>query len=235
MVNKTLEKLNTRIRINKNKLIFLVLLSVALFTYLKPQQMINLWLTPDQQGQILFNAGHYQQAGEYFTKVKWQAFSYYGAEQYKNSAMLYSQFDDIDSKIAQANALAHRRDYLKARDLYQTVLITQPNNIAANTNIKIVQAIIDETNLLSASQQEEQGEDNKELGDDEPQAADGAERQVAREQEIEQLSSEQLLLDPELNKMWLRQVQKDPAQFLAQKFYMQLENAKQIKEKPNEK
>ena len=108
-------------------------------------------------------------------------------------------------------------------NLYQKILTIAPSNAAATTNIVIVQAIIDEVNRLSASQQPEDGESIKELGD-EPQTGDGAEKKEApKEQKIEQFSADQLLLDPALNAMCLRQVQKNPGQFLSQKFYMQQE------------
>lgn len=209
--------------VNKSTLISIVVIATCLFAYVKPQQFADFWLTRDQQGQLLFNLGHYQQASNTFKSTQWQAYSSYGAEQYKNAATLYGQFTDIESQLANANALAHAREYLSARNLYQQILTIVPQNSAANTNIKIVQAIIDEVNRLSASQAQEDGESIKELGD-EPQTGDGAEREVApEEQEIEQLSAEQLLLDPNLNEMWLRQVQKNPAYFLSQKFYMQQE------------
>jgi Ca-activated chloride channel family protein len=221
--------------LSKKSLIVTLLLTGSLFAYIKPQQFTDLWLTRDQQGQLLFNLGHYQQASSLFKSTQWQAFSSYGAEQYKNSATLYSQFNDIDNQVAQANALAHGREYIKARNLYQKILTVEPANLAATSNIKIVQAIIDEVNRLSASQKAEDGEAIKELGDD-PQTGDGAEREEApKEQEIEQLSAEQLLLDPSLNDMWLRQVQKNPANFLSQKFYMQQEASTTNNTKSNNK
>jgi len=219
-ISLNLSRINKR---NKNLFIVILIITTCLFAYFKPQQFIDLWLTRDQQGQLLFNLGHYQQASSTFKSTQWQAYSSYGAEQYKNAATLYSQFNDVDNQIAKANAFAHGREYIKARDLYQQVLTKAPQNLAASTNIVIVQAIIDEVNRLSASQKAEDGESIKELGD-EPQTGDGAERQeAAKQQKIEQLSAEQLLLDPSLNEMWLRQVQKNPANFLSQKFYMQQE------------
>lgn len=205
----------------KKWLITGLVITSCIFAYVKPQQFFDLWLTRDQQGQIFFNLGHYKQASNTFENPQWQAYSNYGAEQYKNASTLYSQFDDINSQIAKANALAHAREYINARNLYQQILTFSPQNIAATTNLKIVQEIIDEINLLSASQQPENGESIKELGD-EPQTGDGAQRKEApKQRKITQLSAEQLLLDPNLNEMWLRQVQKNPANFLSQKFYMQ--------------
>ena len=210
--------------LQKKWLLSAVVIVSCLFAYMKPQQFADFWLTPDQQGQVLFNLGHYQRASNTFQNTQWQAYSSYGGEQFKNAVTLYGQFNDVESQIAKANALAHGREYLKARNLYQQILMVDPQNTAASTNIIIVQAIIDEVNRLSASQAPEDGEAIKELGD-EPQTGDGADQKEAPTEaaEIEQLSAEQLLLDPSLNEMWLRQVQKNPANFLSQKFYMQQE------------
>ena len=207
----------------KKRLLLILVIITSTFAYFRPQQFVDLWLTRDQQGHILFQLGLYQQASNTFKNTQWQAYSSYGAEQFKNAATLYGQFADIDNQLAKANALAHGREYLQARNLYQNILRIAPQNESAATNLSIVQEIIDEINLLSASQQAEQGESIKELGD-EPQTADGAERQeIKKPEKVETLTAEQLLLDPNLNEMWLRQVQKNPADFLSQKFYMQKE------------
>ena len=171
--------------------------------------------------------------GNDLNNVQWQAFSAYGNEDYKTASTFYSQFNNKESLLAQANALAHGRHYLKARNLYQNILTQYPSYGAAEQNLDLIQAVIDEVNLLSESQKAEQGESIKELGD-EPQTGDGAEKQEARSQEVEQLNAEQLLLDPNLNEMWLRQVQKNPDRFLSQKFYFQQEKRKQIKAKKDE-
>jgi Ca-activated chloride channel family protein len=192
------------------------------FVYFKPQQFIDLWLTRDQQGTVLFQLNKYDQAAIRFTNTRWQAYSLYGAEKFDQSATLYSQFNTKEDLLARANALAHNRRYIKARDMYKNINQTYPMYQAAIHNQQIVQKIIDDNNRLSDSQKAEEGTLSKELGD-EAQASDGAEKLVARVQEIEQMSAEQLLLDPALNEMWLRQVQKNPATFLSRKFMMQNE------------
>lgn len=219
----------------KYKILLSIALLIALIAYItmKPHEFIDLWLTKNQQGQILFNHGNYKQASKTFINVHWQAFSAYGNEEYDTAATLYSQFSDKENLLAQANALAQGRNYLKARDLYQRILNEHPHYQAAETNRAIVQKIIDEVNRMSEAQAPESGESIKDLGD-EPQTGDGAEKQEAKQQKMEQLSSAQLLLDPSLNEMWLRQVQKDPANFLSQKFYFQQEAIKKHKGEANE-
>ncbi|MBU2870909.1 hypothetical protein [Colwellia sp. E2M01] len=224
-LQKQQQKLYQKVYPNRKWLISAFIIGTAAFIYFKPQQFADLWLTRDQQGQVLFNLGHYQQASNTFNNAQWQAYSNYGAEQFKNAATLYGQFNDLASKVAQANALAQGREYIKARNLYQQILNKHPDNIAAKTNIVIVQDIIDEVNRLSASQKAEKGDSSQELGD-EPQTGDGADKKEApTPQKLEQYSAEDLLLDPSLNKMWLRDVQKNPATFLAQKFYIQQQNS----------
>jgi hypothetical protein len=125
--------------------------------------------------------------------------------------------------------LAHARRYIKARNIYQGIITKDPTNPAAMNNLKIVQSIIDDVNRLSESQQAEEGDSFKELGD-EPQTGDGGEKKQALKQVLEQLDAKQILLDPALNDMWLRQVQKDPSLFLANKFQMQNEKIIQSQE-----
>ncbi len=205
---------------HKRTIYIVAAIALSAFIYLKPQPFTDLWLTKDQQGKILFQLSRFDDAAAAFTSTRWQAFSLYGAERFDQSATLYSQFTTLQDVLARANALAHNRRYVKSRDMYQSILDKDPKDSAAKNNLTIVQAIIDDVNRLSESQKPEEGASSKELGD-EPQTGDGAEKQEARKQVVEQLSAEQLLLDPAINDMWLRQVQKDPARFLSQKFNMQ--------------
>ena len=209
-----------RVQQHRLSLSLIVLVLVGLWIYLNPQKFIDLWLTRDQQGQLLFQLGNYQQAAQQFNDPQWQAFSFYAAEEFDQAATLYGQSGDIASMLARGNALAQGRRYIKARDTYQWVLTREPGNEAAQHNIAIVQEIIDEVNRMSESQVAEGGDPSKELGD-KAQTGDGAEKQVGKQRELKQLSAEQLLLDPSLNELWLRQVQKNPKVFLSNKFYRQ--------------
>lgn len=205
---------------HRAKSMTVLLMGVIVFAYFQPQKLADIWLTRDQQGQVLFNLHRYELAAVTFSNTRWQAYSYYGAEKFKQSATLYNQFTTSKDKLARGNALAQDSRYLEARDVYQLILDKEPENENALKNFNIVQAIIDEVNQFSESQKNDDEHTSKELGD-EPQTGDGAEKKEIVIQEIEQLTAEQLLLDPKLNEMWLRQVQKDPARFLSQKFHMQ--------------
>lgn len=212
--------------ITQRRATIFAILAVLIFTYFNPKTVADAWLTPDQQGYLLFSAKKYGLAASTFQDAKWQAFSYYGAENYDAAASIYDQFSDKNSQLARANAMAQGRRYVQAKQVYEAILFKSPDFQPAKHNLAIVQKIIDDVNRMSESQQAEKGDSTKELGD-EPQTGDGAEKKEARPVAVEQLTAQELMSNPEITELWLKQVQKDPALFLSQKFYIQQANASQ--------
>lgn len=206
---------------------------LILFAALQPQRFINLWLSPDQQGRVLFELGYYSQAAQQFQTPLWQGMSLYGAEQFVAAARLFSQYPDANGLLAEGNALAHGREYVDAVQRYQQLLDQWPQHPGASHNIAMIQAIIDENTLLSESQVAEAGDlvPNEQSG---PRSSEGDERQLMDIDRQQSLSADQLLQDPALTQMWMRQVQRDPSEFLSVKFYMQLEQQAAIKPSNNE-
>lgn len=215
-----------RVARNRKKLIVVSLLSLGIWAALYPQRFVALWFTADQQGRMLFELGYYSAAAQKFENPLWKGLSLYGSEEFEPAATLFSQYPDENGLLAQGNALAHSRNYIDAMRIYQQLFALNPNSQAATTNISIVQARIDENQLMSESQQAEFGElsVNDKKG---PRSSEGDERTLFDAAPKEQLSADQLLQDPGLTEMWMRQVQRDPSQFLRIKFYMQLEQLEQ--------
>ncbi|NND00830.1 MAG: VWA domain-containing protein [Gammaproteobacteria bacterium] len=187
------------------------------------ERFIGLWLTPNQQGRYYLERGEYQKAARSFEDINWRGIAYYRAEKFAAAAEMFSRIETADGQFNLANALAHDRHYVLAVKTFDSVLQMQPAHKSAMKNRDFVQAIIDEINLLSASQKSEDGTSSRELSEGEPQTADGAVRDDVEVAETEQLTAEQILLDEQLNETWMRQVQKDPARFLSVKFHMQLQ------------
>jgi Ca-activated chloride channel homolog len=194
----------------------------------RPEQVIRwftgLWLTADQQGWLLMKRYHYGEAASRFEDLRWKALAYYYDEQFMLAAEYFSRSDSDDALFNEANARAHARDYVRARDRYDRLLARNPDYPGAADNRKTVQDIIDEINRLSESQLQEQGVsgEDKELGGDDAIPAEGAEELSFEQAELLQLTAEDILQDPETSEMWLRGVQPDPSAFLAIKFNMQL-------------
>jgi Ca-activated chloride channel family protein len=219
MIFNTLQKL-----LRDRRLYGLLALSFAAWAVANPARFVGLWLTPDQQGWLLFQRHEYERAARAFSDPRWRGTALYAAQDFSAAAQYFSQYQDPQSLLARANALAHQREYLDARDLYRDLAQRFPGHPAPAVNLPIVQALIDANRALSESQASELG-DLSSTSDEGPRSSEGDERMSFAERE--QLNAEQLLEDPALTRMWLRQVQRDPAEFLANKFYQQLNTPEQ--------
>ena len=198
------------------------------------QWFANLWLTGDQQGRLLMQTGDYHAAATRFEEPMWKGLAYYYAEDFMLAAEYFSRSDSDDALFNQANARAHARDYVRAVNRYNQLLARTPNYPGARQNRDRVQALIDEINRLSESQQAEPGVsgEDKELGSDDAIPAQGAEELTWEQAETLKLSADEILADPETADMWLRSVQQDPSNFLAIKFGMQLQSQSDVREPP---
>jgi len=185
----------------------------------------NLWLTPDQQGYLLFKEGEYRGAAEKFHNQSWKGVAYYLNEDFDAAVEIFSRDETVEGLFNLGNAWAHSQNYVLALQTYDRLLRVNPDHKGALANSKIIQGIVDEINLMSASQQAEQGEGSHELGD-EPRRAQGAENIVFARQEVQQFTASEILNNPEINELWMRVVQQDPARFISIKFHMQLEQQK---------
>ena len=145
------------------------------------------------------------------------------------AAEYFSRRDSDTALFNEAGARAHARDYLRAVQRYDRLLERNPQFPGATANRQQVQALIDEINRLSESQQDEAGVSGeaKELGSDDAIPAMGADTLDFSQAEIAQLTAEDILQDPAASEMWLRSVQQDPSNFLAIKFNMQLQQQEQ--------
>ena len=189
------------------------------------QWFADLWLTPNQQGRMLMQLGHYEAAARQFEDPEWKGMAYYYAEDFMRAADYFSRRDTDDALFNEANARAHSRDYLRAVNRYDRLLARNPEYPGAQQNRDRVQALIDEINRLSESQQQEAGvgSEEKQLDGEDAIPAEGADELSWEKAEKVQFSAEEILQDPATSEMWLRSVQQDPSQFLAIKFNMQLQ------------
>ena len=188
------------------------------------QWFTDLWLTGDQQGRLLMQFGRYKDAAVRFVNPEWKAMAYYYDEQFMLAAEYFSRSDNDDALFNEANARAHARDYVRSVNRYNRLLARNADYPGALSNRDNVQAIIDEINRISESQQQEQGVSGEEKSLDSEDAipAQGADELSWETAQLQQLSAQDILNDPAVQDMWLRAVQQDPANFLAIKFSMQL-------------
>ena len=193
----------------------------------------DLWLTPDQQGQRLFNKQEYLAAAKQFSDPLRKGTAYYYASEFElaHSAFLEMQNDPSEEVrdfglYNAASALARQREYLAARDLLQSLAskttLSQVLRPDVEHNLKVIGGIVEEINQMSESQAGTEQEMSTELGDN-PQTAEGAEEQTSQEMMIkETLSAAEILGNQEMADKWLKRVESDPREFLRAKFQIQL-------------
>jgi len=185
-----------------------------------PSAFVDLWLTPNQQGRLWFQRGDYDRASRAFEDPRWRGFSLYAGEDFATAERYFSQYQDAESLLARANALAHEGDYPTALKGFEELASSYPDHPAPAVNIPIMQALIEATKGAEGNGDKESGESGKKPGEG-SESSDGSGEKGAGE--LEQYSAEQLLQDPGLTEMWLRQIQRDPSEFITTKFYLQLE------------
>ncbi len=196
--------------------------------------LMDLWLTPDQQGRYFFEKGDYEKAANCFEDILWKGVAFYMNENFEAAIELFLQIETPEGYFNLGNAFAHARYYSKAVDAYRRVLAINPDHEDAKKNISIIEGVIDEINRASASQKSEPGEAIEQLGDDSTKAI-GADQVTFGQKDGKHYSAEQILNNPELNEIWMRQVQQDPARFLSLKFQMQLNSQTQENRKTHAK
>lgn len=187
--------------------------------FVDSQGFLNLWLTPDQQGRLWFELGDYQRAAKSFENPQWRGFSLYASEDFEHSELLFSQFHDANSLLARANSLAHQGDYLGAKQGYLELAKQYPKHPALAVNLPVMDKLIEITQKSPNSDAKDKSGRRNQPGSSQEASAAGEGQAV----ELEQYSAEQLLQDPGLTDLWLRQIQRDPSEFMITKFYLQLE------------
>lgn len=194
-------------------------------------EFIDLWLTPDQQGQILFEKQQYADAAARFKSNSWKAYSYYLAGEYQLAQNYFLREDTLANKFAAGAALAQQREYVAARNVYQSIYKEDPSFPGAQENMLLMQKIIDDIEQFTESQSgNSEKQSSRELGN-KPQTSDGQDVTVEREQLIEdKLTFDELINDKQANEKWMRRVEGKLDQFLTVKFYLQLEEGKATQE-----
>ncbi|PSU34780.1 vWA domain-containing protein [Photobacterium lutimaris] len=189
----------------------------------------DLWLTPDQQGQRLFNQGEYLEAAKHFVDPLRKGTAYYYASEYQQAHRAFLQMDNDFGLYNGASALARQREYLAARDLLQS--LADKDSLAEDLrpnvehNLKVIGGVVEEINRTSESQAgtTDGPEESFELSDDKPRTADGADEKTAAELMIKDtLNANEILGSNELADKWLKRVEADPKYFLRAKFQIQL-------------
>jgi len=180
-----------------------------LFIVLAPSavafEWVDLWFTPDQQGQRLMDRGEYQQAAGKFTTP----------ESIGTALFLAGDFEKAASVLGRSAVMLGKYDAAIAA--YQSALGKRPDWPAAEQNLQI--ATLRKQAL--APPDDDFGGTGGMLEADEYVFDDtGRVNKSSNEQVID--AADQQLSEDAMRAMWLRKVETRPADFLAARFNYQL-------------
>lgn len=180
-------------------------------------EWLDLWLTPDQQGQRLMDDGQYTEAARKFTTPEKIGVALFLAGDFENAATVLGRSASAEAIFNRGNALVMQGLYEDAIKSYQDALKKRPGWPEAEQNLLIAQL----RQQALAPPDDDAGGTGGQLGADEIVFDDRAKNnKSASEQVIE--ATDQAMGEKSMRAMWLRKVETRPADFLAARFNYQL-------------
>jgi Ca-activated chloride channel family protein len=196
----------------RTRVLLPLLLALSLGVTAPGSGFADWWLTRDQQGQRLLDAGNFAVAAERFADPLRKGVALFRAGEFEQAAAVFGRIASAEAAYNRGNALVMRGKYEDAVQAYDRALALRPGFEDASVNREIAR-------LRAERVKKEGGEmTGGELGADEitfeKGKTGGGEEQVEGETET--------LSDAEMRAVWLRRVKTRPADFMRAKFAYQL-------------
>ena len=192
----------------------LFILGLSIATY-QSNRFVELWLTPDQYGSLLYKNENYIAAARSFDNIHSRGLSYYAAEDFISATNTFKQLDTAAAFFYLGNAYAQQEMLAEAISAYDEALIRQPEFSAAQFNRNWVNGLKE----LDDAVYEDAGGTGGQLEADEIVFDDRAENAIGEMNEQEMRA--QGMSDQQIEQLWMRRVQTTPGDFLALKFSYQ--------------
>jgi Ca-activated chloride channel family protein len=180
-------------------------------------EWVDLWFTPDQQGQRLMDQGEYKQAAGKFTTPEKIGAALFLAGEFENAATVLGRSGSAEATYNRGNANIMLGQYEAAIEAYQSALSRRPGWREAEQNLQI--AILRKQAL--APPDDDFGGTGGALEADEIVFDQTGRVNKASNEEVLDAAEQQKGEDA-MRAMWLRKVETRPADFLAARFNYQL-------------
>jgi tetratricopeptide (TPR) repeat protein len=181
--------------------------------------LMNLWLTPDQQGRYYFEKGDYKDAAERFQDPLWKGIAYYRSGKFEAAAEQFARLDTPEGYFNLGDAYAHFGQWEQAVASYEEALRRKPDDKAAKENRDLVQSLIRKKKAKEKKEEPPEGQEPK-YNPDEAKFDEKGKKGKKGEINQAELSAEQI------QQVWMRRLQTTPSDFLRLKFEAEVEGAK---------
>lgn len=177
----------------------------------------DLWRTPDQQAQRLFDSGDYAAAAARFTGPMHIGTAWYRAGEFERAAAAFGQLTSVEGHFNRANALLLQGEYEQAIAAYGQALAQRPDWQPAVENRQIALA---RKERLAPPDDDAGGTGGMLEADEIVFDTTGRTNNAEGEQTTEGGAG---MNDAAMREMWLRRVETRPADFLRARFASQLQ------------
>ncbi|HEV8551487.1 MAG TPA: VWA domain-containing protein [Polyangiaceae bacterium] len=178
----------------------------------------DVWVTPDQQGQWLFDHGRYAEAAERFQDPTWKGLAFYAGGKFDAAAAAFAAVDTKQGLYDLGNAYAQGGKLAAALHAYERALALAPTFREARHNADLMRE------LIAAQQEDTDQEDFKK----DANAAPNDEKTKVSSDQLTGMQppppkreagseADALALSPAEQSAWLRHVATDPKEFLKRK------------------
>ncbi len=188
----------------------------------KGYSLINLWLTPDQEGRYYFEKENYAVAAERFQDPLWKGVAYYRGKNYEAASEQFARVDTAEGYFNLGNAYARSGRLEQAVTSYEEALRRKPDDQAAKENRDLVRSLIQKKKAKEKEEEPPEGQDPT-FNPDEVKFDEKGKKGKRGEIGQTELSAEQI------QQVWMRRLQTTPSDFLRLKFAAQAEEPKTSK------
>ena len=176
----------------------------------------DLWRTPDQQGQQLFDQERFIEAAEVFVDPARRAAAFYRGGDFESAAALYGAIGTPEAAFNRGNALVLLGRYEEALAAFDRALAARPDWPEAVQNREIARIRFERLRPVD----DDAGGTGGELGADEIRFDDSG--RVAKGGSEVTTEGGDAMSEQAMRAVWMRRVQSDPAAFLGARFAYQL-------------
>ncbi|MBB6520699.1 tetratricopeptide repeat protein [Pseudoteredinibacter isoporae] len=204
--------------------LLLVFLLAHGFAYFSPEKNIaDIWWSKEQQAAQNWQQKNYQAAARLLEGSSLAPYAAYASEDFTSAARGFAQQHHAAAYFALANSLAHQESYDEAIVAYRMALALQPDWPAAQFNRQLADVLKDKPR-----QQRDREQDTKS-----DFAADDVSFDLDKknsDQAVDDALATGDLSEHSLRKLWLRQLNRKPVDFLQRKFAYQWQQQKNAHE-----
>jgi Ca-activated chloride channel family protein len=178
--------------------------------------LLDLWLTPDQQGRLMMERENPEAAALLFVDPMWRGVAFYRSGNYELAAAAFGAVGSADGEFNLGNVRVRQREYRQALVSYESALVLDPEHARARANRDVIKEI-----LVLLKELREGADSDGKVGADELkfdlEEGEGKQALIDSSTQLDVGSAEQ----------WMREVETTTRDFLGMRFEIDLQHRHQ--------